>query len=384
MSLHAARRMAVHAALLDARLPPSADGIMRVVEGLGRLQLDPTRAVERSHLLVLWSRLGAFDRDILDRLLWKDRRLFEYDAYIYPTSDYPSALASMRLFATRDAALERRARAWLKENGRFASAIMRRLRRDGPLPSRAFSAPEGTTHWKSSGWTAGRDVTQMFHFLERAGRVMVAGRQGNVRLWDLPERVIPASAPRTLPSRSGQLMRAIERLVRRRGVCEPSAIPQWIAVAPRAETRAAIGAMVDSGRLVAVTVSGAGFADGALVHADDIEVLRRLSDDSPAEPRTTLLSPFDPLINDRERTQRLFGFRYRLEMYRPASQRRDGYFVMPILRGEQLVGRAEPAVDRSTGALEVRSVSLERASDAPPPGLDAALSSLREFVAAGR
>ncbi len=382
VSLRAARRLAVHAALLDTRLPATADGILRVVEGLGRLQLDPTRAVERSHLLVLWSRLGPFDRARLDRLLWEQRRLIEYDAFIYPTAEYPMVRLRMNLFATRDAALERRAREWLAANGAFRGLILARLRREGPLPSRAFTAPDDVVAWKSGGWTAGRNVHQMFHFMERSGEVMVSARDGNQRLWDLPDRVLPEGTPRQEPASEGLLERLIEQRVRHFGVVEPAVVPAWISTADRASTRAAMRRMIDEGRLRRVVVDGAPFSDGALVHADDMQIMDRLGASRGWQPRLTLLSPFDPLITDRDRTQRLFGFRFRLDIYRPAAQRQHGYFVMPILHGDRLIGRLEPVVDRRAGTLEVRHLALEPGVSRPPAGLDDAVRSLRAFVGA--
>lgn len=372
--------MAVRAAVLSG--PPLAaddEGIMAVARGLGRLQLDPTRVVERSHLLVLWSRLGPFDRGDLERLLWKQRRLFEYDAFIVPTEDYPWEQVRMRLFATREAALERRARAWIAENDAFRRRILGRLRKEGPLPSRAFQGGPEVTAWRSSGWTADRNVTQMFHFLERAGEVMVSRRDGNERLWDLPERVLPSWTPREAIPQEGLLHRWIERLVRRRGVVAPAALPPSVALADRAETRSAIREMVGSGRLVLLTIAGT--AQELLVHADDLPHLERL-EAGEWQPRTTLLSPFDPLISDRERTEQLFAFRYRLEIYLPAKQRRHGYFVMPILHGDQLIGRIEPVMDRRSRRLTVRGLWLEPSVDAAPPELDEAIASLATFLGA--
>lgn len=372
--------MAVRAALLSG--PPLAaddEGIMAVARGLGRLQLDPTRVVERSQLLVLWSRLGPFDRGDLERLLWMERRLFEYDAFIMPTEDYPWEQVRMRLFATRDAALERRARAWIEENDTFRRLILKRLRKEGPLPSRAFQGGPEITPWRSSGWTADRNVTQMFHFLERAGEVMVSRREGNERLWGLPERVLPSWTPREALPQEGLLHRWIERLVRRRGVVAPAALPASVALADRAETRSAIREMVGSGRLVPLTIEGT--AQELLVHADDLPRLERV-EAGEWEPRTTLLSPFDPLISDRERTEQLFAFRYRLEIYVPAKQRRHGYFVMPILHGDQLIGRIEPVMDRRSRRLAVRGLWLEPSVDAAPPELDQAVASLATFLSA--
>lgn len=379
ISTQTARRMAVQASLLSGPvLPADTDGILSVVRGLGYLQLDPTRVVERSHLLVVWSRLGAFDRSDLERLQWEGRRLFEYDAFIVPTEDYPWQQVRMRHFALSEAAYERRARAWMEENDAFRRRLLEQLRSDGPLPSRAFSAGPEVTPWRSGGWTAGRNVTQMLHFLERAGQIMVSRRDGNERVWDLPERVLPSWTPREALPEEDLLPRWIERLVRRRGVADPVAIPQRVSFADRATTRAAIADLLKAGRLLRLTLE-----DGStlITHADDLPLLKRI-EAGEWEPRTMLLSPFDPLIADRERTERLFGFRYRLEIYVPKAKREYGYFVMPILHGDRLIGRIEPVMDRSTRRLTVRSISFEPSAGARPPELDDAIASLATFLGA--
>ncbi len=387
VNLEQARGLALHATLLGGERPAAhdADAILAVVRRLGRLQLDPTRAVERSHLLVLWSRLGPFDRADLDRLLWEERRLFEYDAFIYPTDEFAWAAARMDHFWRSTAALEKRATTWIAANDRFRREILERLRSEGPLSSRAFSAGPDVVPWKSSGWTANRNVTQMLHFLERGGQVMVAARRGNERLWHLPEAVLPAETLRARVPGEQLLEGLIERAVRQRGIAEPGELPQHITVADRATSREAIARLVVAGRVRAVRLEDAASPfgrDGALVHADDLALLDHL-DGGPTSHRTTLVSPFDPLIKDRDRTERLFGFRYRLDIYRPRDQRGDGFYVVAILAGGRLVGRMEPLMDRSSGLLTVRNLRFEDGiGPADAPGLADAVAELGAFLGA--
>jgi uncharacterized protein YcaQ len=318
-----ARRIAVRAQVLDG----SARGLLDVVRRLGLLQLDPTARVAPSHLLVLWSRLGAFDVAELDALLWRDRLLFEWRAFVYPIEDLPAYLSRMRRFPVGDTAWPRRVREWLDVNAPFRRYVLRELERNGPMPSRNLK-DRSREPWRSSGWTASRNVSQMLEFLMARGEVAVAGRRGAQRLWDLAERCYPAVAP--LPDEEADAFLA-ERRFRSQGVLRE--------------------------------------ADGWRAHAD--------ADARPVR-RTTLLSPFDRLIYDRERAQALFGFRFRVEMYMPRAQRQHGYFVMPVLRGDRLVGRIDPEFDRTRKVLRVHAVHWE----ADPVDIERPLRDLARFVGA--
>jgi uncharacterized protein len=335
-----ARRIAVRAQLLDG----SASGVLDTVRRLGFLQLDPTSRVARSHLLVLWSRLGVYDPAELDRLLWEEKSLFEWNAFIYPIEDLPLYRARMRRFAQGENTSERQIREWLRLNERFRRSILRQLRRRGPLLSREL-ADESVRLWESAGWTGNRSVSQMLELLNARGEVAVVGRKGGQRLWDLADRWYPpaetvrhAEAERRLAAKR---MRSLG--IARTGPDEP------------AHVRGVAGAWVVDG--------------DSLEHADD-----------PVPEKTTLLSPFDRLIHDRERAEALFGFRYRMEIYVPKTQRQYGYFVLPVLRGDRLVGRIDPEYDRRAGVLRVHRVFREPGGDLE--GLDDALARLAAFLRA--
>lgn len=292
ISVETARRLAVSAALLDARRPPpNGDGILSVVRGLTGLQLDPTRAVEYSHLLVLWSRLGPFARSDLDRLLWQERRLFEYRAFIVPVESYPWHREAMRRFAAGPGAWRARARAWLAANEPLRRRILERLAADGPLAARAFTPGPGVVPWRSSGWTDMRNAAQMLEFLAARGEILVAGRAGRERLWDLAERVLPAWTPREELDPTTLTARWVERVVRRLGIAERGEIAARVPVAGSREVRAALGGLVDEGRLIEVRVGSA----EAYVSAHDLPLLSQIESGAWVG-RTVLLSPFDPLI----------------------------------------------------------------------------------------
>jgi len=334
---------------------------MAVVRGLGSLQIDPTRAVERTHLLVLWSRLGPYDPRDLDRLRFTDRRLFEYAAFIMPTESYPEQSFAMDRFGTRDGAWERRVRDWMAENDALRQSILKRLKADGPLPSRVFVAPPGTTDWKSSGWTGGRNVPQMFELMSRRGEILVAGREGGQRLWDLAERVVQQPPQRDAIDAEAFADRRVRSAVARLGFADRREIRDRVPILPAAEAQAAIDRLIADGSLQRVDLRADPERE-AFMLAEDLPLIDSLTGRG-WRPRTTLLSPFDPLIRDRERTERLFGFHFRLEMYVPKDLRKFGFFVLPILYGDRLIGRVDPKMDRRRRVLDVRAVHVE--PDAP-------------------
>jgi uncharacterized protein len=295
-----ARRIAVRAQLLDG----SASGVLETVRQLGFLQMDPIATVATPQQLVLFSRLGPFDTAELECLLWEERKLFEYDAFIYPIEDLPLQRARMAR-RRRGGKLKRDEwiRDFLRENARFRRHVLRELERNGPLLSRDLEhdlMPAGQGHR----WWGDRQVRLMLDILAMRGEIAVAGRAGKQRVWDLGERVFPQSE--TLPWREAE--RELERRRRR-----------------------SLGVWRERGEWVA--------------HAD--------VSDEPVPDRATLLSPFDRLVHDRDRAEALFGFHYRLEMYVPPAKREFGYYVLPLLVGDRLVGRAEPRFDRKTRKLEL-------------------------------
>ena len=301
MSLEEARRIAVRAQLLDG----SATDVLSTIRRLGFLQIDVVSPVERPQHLVLFSRLGpGYDRAELDRLLWRERALFEWNAFIYPIEDLPLVRAWMRN-ARRSTRYERDRwmRRFLEENRAFRRYVMRELERRGPLLSRELedrSAGESRDHR----WYGPRKVGLMLATLHTRGHIAVAGRRGGERLWDLAERWLPETE--TVSLREADAIRA-ERRFRTQGV--KLVRGEWVA------------------------------------HPD--------ARDGPVPDRAVLLSPFDRLVADRDRAEALWDFRYRLEMFVPQAKREYGYYVLPLLAGAELVGRAEPRFDRTTGELEL-------------------------------
>ncbi len=349
-----ARRLAITRQRLAYPRPRAdATGTMEVVRALGALQLDPTSRVARSHLLVLWSRLGSFDTAHLDALLWTERQLFEYRAFIVPTDRYPIYRFRMQRFGTGGTAWVKRVITFMDRNAALRRHVLAEIRRHGPLPSDHFEdrAAEG---WRSSGWTTGRNVSQMLEFLGAKGEIMVAARRGGARFWDLTERCLPKWTPKERLSERAVGRQIIEHALRARGTAWIKDLPRW----PGREE--ILRELEVEGRIARVLIEEGGerWPSPWYVHAEELPLLRRL-EGGHWEPRTTLLSPFDNLIKDRERTERLFGFDFRMEIYVPKDQRQYGYFVMPILHGDRLIGRIDPQMDRPRSRLVINEVYAE-------------------------
>src|SRR5919204_1085648 len=317
-----ARRIAVRAQLLDG----SARRVLDTVRRLGFLQIDPISTVAPPQHLVLWSRLGPFDTAELDRLLWTERKLFEFNAFVYPIESLPLIKARIRR-NRRAKTLERDRwrREFLQENATFRRYVLRELERRGPLLSRDLE--DRSTRQIDHRWYGNRYVGLMLQTLHVHGYIAIVGRRGGQRVWDLAERWYPETE--TVPLREAERVLAEQRF-------------------------RALGVRLDKGEWVA--------------HPEAV--------DGPVPDRVTLLSPFDRLVHDRDRAEALFDFHYRLEMYVPRAKREYGYYVLPILVGDRLVGRVEPRFDRKSKRLDVLGAWGDTSR------LDEALASLAAFLGA--
>ncbi|WP_431913908.1 winged helix-turn-helix domain-containing protein [Nonomuraea jabiensis] len=354
-SLESARRLAVTCQHLAGPRPGGGlDGLRQVLRTLRCLQLDPIDAVARSHFLVLWSRLGCYDRADLDTLLWQERWLFEYWAHaasIVLAEDYPIHHVMMRGYAKGESPYAQRVRGWIEANDGLRQHVLDRLRTAGPLPAGAFDDLTSVP-WQSSGWTNGRSVERMLDFLWIQGSIMVAARAGRRRHWDLAERWLPAWADAPPLPRREAVSLAAEHALRALGVARVADIERHFIRDRYPELPGILEELHHSGRVVPAEVEGG--TERWHVHRDVLGLLER-----EWQPRTTLLSPFDNLICDRARTERLWGFEFRTEMYVPKHKRRYGYYIMPILHGERLIGRLVPRFDRRRQALEIEGLFPE-------------------------
>ena len=364
----------MRAQLLDGASRRNARAILETVQHLGYLQLDPTNVVARNHLLVLWSRLGQYARADLDRLLWTDKALYETISFILPTSD--RALHEVRTRAIRrgfdPSSRTGRMHKWMKKNDTLRRDVVARLRKHGSLPLTAFE-DRATHSWTSSGWTSERNVSQMLMFLMRLGEVSVGGRAGGKKLWTLTKGWLPSVRPMTAKAAARA---ATERALGALGIATFKEL-QFFYSLGRYVTADALTALERDGVARAVSIDGLRGPHYALTSA-----LKKRRDVSE---RTTLLSPFDSLIINRTRTELLFGMRYRMEIYVPKHLRMRGFWAMPILHDDRLIGTVDPKVDRERGWLEVITFRLER--DAPRDrstrrAIEAAVEDLAAFTGA--
>ncbi|HTZ90965.1 MAG TPA: crosslink repair DNA glycosylase YcaQ family protein [Streptosporangiaceae bacterium] len=333
-----ARRIAVRAQLLDGQRPTE---LLDVVRQLTLLQINPTDAIAPSADLVAWSRLGArYSRLELQHAL-QGRALLELLGMIRPSEDIALYRAEMAEWPGRGELRDWQHFLvdWVRANDACRLDILDLLDSSGPLPAREL--PDTCkVPWESTGWTNNRNVTKLLDFMVQRGEVAVAGRDGDDRLWDLAARVYPddpvVPADEALQTRNELRLRAL-----------------GIARARAAECPVEPADVGDAGEPAVVEgVKGSWRVDPSLLG-------------QPFTGRAVLLSPLDRLVYDRKRVTELFEFDYQLEMYKPAAKRRWGFFALPILHGDELVGKLDATADRKSGVLRVNAIHEDVAFSAP-------------------
>ncbi|HEU4481346.1 MAG TPA: crosslink repair DNA glycosylase YcaQ family protein [Actinomycetota bacterium] len=362
ISAATARRLAVTKQRLAGRRPTSSpDEVLACARDLRCIQIDPIEAVARSQTLVLWSRLQDFEQRHLDAVVWERKDLFHYWAHaasLVLTEDFPIFRAQMRRFLAGGREWERRTKAWIADNASLRRHILRRLRAEGPLRSRDIQ-DKSVRSWRSTGWTAGKNVGRMLDLMWISGEITIAGRDGVERLWDLSERWFPDHTPRRPLGPVQLVTRCAEISLRRLGVATPQQIRKHFTRDDYPGLDRVLQRLLEAGTVVPVEVSDGGsrWPGRWLIHRSDLPTLDDLDD--TWEPRTSLLSPFDNLICDRARTERVFDFNYRIEIYVPKAERRFGYYALPVLFGDRFVARLDARVDRAEGALVLNQVHPE-------------------------
>ncbi|GAA2166944.1 DNA glycosylase AlkZ-like family protein [Pedococcus bigeumensis] len=330
-----ARRIAVRAQLLD---DPRPTGLLDVVRRLGAVQVDLTAAVAPSADLVCWSRLGAgYALGELDDL-FQERAVVELKGFLRPAEDIALFRAEMAQWPgvepLRDWQMD--VAEWVSANDECRLDILDQLESEAPLPARRL--PDScVVPWRSTGWTNNKNTQRMLDFMEARGEVAVATREGRERQWDLARRVYPdATGEPEVPAEEAVVERGRRRLaalgVARAKAVEASAEPSDVGSVGEA---AVIEGLRGQWRV-------------------DPAQLDRLS--APFHGRTVLLSPLDRLVFDRKRMTELFDYDYQLEMYKPVAKRRWGYWAMPILHDDRLVGKLDATADHAAGVLRVAAV----------------------------
>jgi uncharacterized protein len=350
LSLKDARRITLLAQGFGSARPAGPVGAGRIgaaIERLNLLQIDSVNVLARAHYLPLFSRLGAYERGRLDAIAWKrPRRLFEYwahEASLLPLELHPLLRWRMAR-AERGEGTWARMRAFAGERRAEAEALLARIAAEGPLAASDLAGTRGR-----SGWWEWSDGKVALEWLFWAGLVTTATRRGSFeRVYDLPERVIPRPIlDLPTPSDADAKRALIDRSARALGVATWGDLRDYFRLDVGA--RVHVDELVEAGRLRPVAVEG--WRQPAWAHAE-----------APAPKRVraaALLAPFDPLIWERSRTERLFGLRYRIEIYTPAEKRVHGYYVLPFLCGERIAARVDLKADRQAGVLRVQAAHAE-------------------------
>jgi hypothetical protein len=377
----------------------TAARLVRFAEDVGGVQLDSINVLDRAHYVTLWSRFGPYDRAALDRLVYRRRVLFEYWAHaacLVSTGELASWRRAMLDYSRRHRAWG----AWLQENREVIERVEAAIRERGPLGSADFEQPREAG--AGQGWWSWKPTTHALDFLWMSGRTLTCSRAAFQKRFDLAERVLPQIA-HVEPLDAAAFRRwHLRRSLRAMGAATEVDLRMYLTF-PRveaAERKAELAAMLKDGEAVEVAVVGApegGRPARWFALADDVAALEAAAGKRAPSRGTTLLTPFDSFLWHRERTERLFGFDYTIEVYTPGPKRTYGYYSLPILHDGRLVGRLDPKAHRGERRLEVRSLHLEpwfAAGEAPPngarplerdaafAGIAGALRSLAEFVGA--
>ncbi len=349
LSQAAARALLLAAQGLHQRPPHTAgkDDVLAAIRRMGALQIDTIHVVARSPYLVLWSRLGSYEPRWLDELL-AEGAIFEYwshAACFLPIEDYG-------LYRRRMLDGNARYRDWLTAHPEVVERVLGRVREHGETRSAEFERTDG----RAGAWWDWKPEKLALECLFMTGELMIARRERFQRIYDLRERVLPGWDDARTPSREEVTRAHVLAAVRALGVAKATWVPDYFRI-PAKGIRQLLEGLAAEGALIQVRVEG--WPGTAYVHPDNLQLAESAAGGALQPAQTTLLSPFDPVVWHRARAAELFGFEYRIETYTPAARRRYGYFSLPILHRDALVGRLDPKAHRREGRFEVRALHLE-------------------------
>ena len=349
-----ARRIAVQAQGLSAGPEgvATARTMRAMLQRLGALQIDSVNVLVRAQYLPLYSRLGAYDRALLDRIVYgKPRRFFEYwghEASYLPLELFPAMRWRMERSRTGKGVWQNVARVG-RDVPKLVAAVRKRFEEEGPLSASQFEDARNREKWW--GWT---DTKRAVEFLFWCGELTPIGRRTSFeRIYDLTSRALPSSISQQHLEEDDQFETLVERAAAAYGVATEADLRDYFRM-PVAQTRSAVERLTERGTLQPVRVDG--WKQQAYLH-------RAVRIPRASASRSALLSPFDPMVWNRERAHRLFDFHYRIEIYTPAHKRVHGYYVLPYLLDGQLVARVDLKADREARVLRVHSVHYEPAAN---------------------
>lgn len=342
-----ARRLALRAQGLDGARRPGrgVNGAAATVERLGYVQIDTIAVIERAHEHVFWTRQPSYRTTYLQRLM-RERRVFEYwthAASYVPMADYRYYRGRMRWHASGDGGAD-----WLRENRTVVEHVRKRIETEGPLLAADFQDGQG----RRGPWWDWKPAKAALEALFDAGELMIAERRGFQRVYDLAERVLPPGLDTTEPAVDERARWAVHRTLDNLGVADEAQMRIWNR--DRDETHTAVEQLLETGQIEPVELRGDG-GDSLYARPADLQATAR----GRASRRVHLLSPFDNLVIRRPWLRRIFDFDYTIECYVPGPKRRYGYFCLPVLFGDRLVGRLDPKADRRERVFIVRCLELE-------------------------
>jgi uncharacterized protein len=363
LSRREAAQIAIRAQMLSSplRRKTTPADVRDVAERLACIQIDTIHVVARSQYIIPWSRIGDYDPEWLDTLHHPDRDLFEYwghAASLIHTSLLPFFLSRMNELRERYSPEHFD---WTAENLDLINHVRERILNDGPLTTLAFERPNPDRPIEPWAWYGGKPTNRVFDYLWLTGEVGIHRRVNFRREYDLIERVLPQICEINQPDVWTERLTLADRALQAMGISRPEWLNDYFRTKWGTRNdqppgpQALLEELVKQERAIPVEIEGLG---PAYVATDQATTLEDVINGYTAT-KTTLLSPFDNLIWDRQRTQELFGFEYRIECYTPAALRQYGYFTLPILRRGNLIGRLDPKVDRKSGQFIVRSLHLE-------------------------
>jgi hypothetical protein len=359
---------------LDARSTENGkQAILDTIRRIKMLQIDTVNVVERSHYLVLLSRLGIYEKRYLDELQFPDRMLFEQRSHancLIPIEFYP--LYQPEIVEGRKIRESKLKKLGADPNALLAS-VLKEIRERGPLSSADFESDAG----RKRGWWNRKPEKEALEILWKRGNLAVAMRSNFRSYYDLPERVIPSDLLKERHSlqdfRRWAAISGLDAL----GIGTVEDVADYYRQKP-AETKVMLEQLVAEGAVTKINVKD--WDEGAYALSKDLKLIAGLKDKPLATSGTALLSPFDNLIWFRDRTERLFGLHFRIEMYVPKSERNYGYYLMPILHDKRIIGKIDPKADRKSKTLEVNNIHLEKGVEADKNLVTQLSKSLREFA----
>lgn len=342
-----------------------------IIEDLGYVQIDTISVVNRAHHHTLWTRMDGYSKDMLHMLQSRDRKVFEYwghAASYLPIRDYRFYTPNM--ISHRDP-MSKWAKDRLEKCGYLMDDVLERIRKEGPLGSRDFKSEPGVRRAQWWDWKPAKTALELLFW---RGDLMITRRENFHRIYDLTERVLPSGTDTTVPDEAELGRFLVRTALGAQGTATEKSISDHIHAAGRKVIRSALKAMENSGEIVPATVDGEA---GYFALADSEALFEELNGSFSA---VHILSPFDNLIIDRRRTEKLFGFSYALECYTPKDKRRYGYFVLPVLLGDRFAARVDAKARRKEGVLALESVYLEDGIEDLEAFLSSLAVKLRDFA----